>query len=96
MKIFTIYLIIIGAMSLVAFFTYLADKIKARNGSWRIRESVLLGLGFLGGAAGALASMALFRHKTRHFYFWLINGVSLALHAAAGILIFIKFAVGAL
>lgn len=84
-----IYLCILGAMSITAFFTYLADKIKAINGAWRIKETVLLGLGFFGGAAGALLSMCIFRHKTRHIYFWILNGLSLILQIAAGIIIYI-------
>ena len=90
MKIFWIYIAAIGGMSLITFFTYLADKIKAMNGGWRIRESVLLGLSFLGGATGGLIGMCLCRHKTRHWYFWLANVIFLLLHAAAAILIYIK------
>lgn len=90
MKIFWIYLTAIAAMSLIAFFTYLSDKRRAKKGKWRIRESVLLGLGFLGGAAGALLAMNIFRHKTKHWYFWVVNVFSLLLHAAAAVLIYIK------
>ncbi len=91
MKIFIIYCCVLGVMSVIAFFTYLADKIKAKKGAWRIRESVLLGLGFLGGAVGALLAMNICRHKTKHFYFWLCNLLSLALQIAAGVIIFIEF-----
>ena len=34
---------------------------------------LLLGLGFFGGSVGALAGMQLFRHKTKHWYFWAVN-----------------------
>ena len=77
-------------MSIISFFTYLADKIKAKKGAWRIKEAVLLTLGFLGGAAGALIAMNLFRHKTKHWYFWVINVISLLLHVAAGLWIYVK------
>lgn len=91
MRLFIVYVCIIAAMSVIAFFTYYADKVKARKGSWRIRETVLLGLGLLGGAAGALLSMNIFRHKTKHFYFWVINFLGLATHIAVGAYIFINF-----
>ena len=53
------------------------DKWKAKRGAWRIAEKVLLGIGILGGALGALAGMKFFRHKTRHWYFIAINTAAL-------------------
>lgn len=41
------------------------DKIRAESGGWRVAESTLLALAFIGGTAGAYAGRALFRHKTR-------------------------------
>ena len=41
------------------------DKAKARAGSWRVAESTLLMLAFVGGTLGAYAGRAVFRHKTR-------------------------------
>ena len=61
--------LIFAAMSLLAFCLYGADKRRARQGRWRIRESTLLAVSFLGGSAGALLAMRLFHHKTRHWYF---------------------------
>ncbi len=75
-------LIFYGAMSLAAFAAYGADKAKAKRDAWRIPEKVLLLLSFLGGAAGGLLGMALFRHKTRHWYFWFVNAVGLCWQAA--------------
>ena len=82
------YLIFLAVMSVVAFLLYGADKRKARNGRWRIRESTLLLTGFFGGAVGALLGMELFRHKTRHWYFWLVNLLGLLVQAAGAYLIF--------
>ena len=65
-------------MSLIAFLFYATDKRKARDGAWRIPESVLLLLGFFGGAFGALLAMKVFRHKTKHIYFWIVNLFALA------------------
>ena len=41
------------------------DKRRAVRGKWRIREAVLLGVSAAAGAAGMLAGMRLFHHKTR-------------------------------
>ena len=56
-------------VSVIGFFTMLIDKTKAKAKMWRTPESVLLGLAFLGGAAGVWLGMELFRHKTKHWYF---------------------------
>lgn len=69
----TLLLIWYLVVSAVAFFCYGKDKSLAKQGKWRIPESRLLRLGFLGGAVGALAGMKVFRHKTKHWYFWVIN-----------------------
>lgn len=68
-----IFLIVCAAVSLIAFIAYGADKRKAKKKKWRTPEAVLLGLGFFGGAVGALLGMNLFRHKTKHWYFWVVN-----------------------
>ena len=69
-------------MSIVAFFLYGIDKRKAKKKRWRTPESVLLGVGLFGGAGGALVGMHFFRHKTKHWYFWAVNFLALAIHAA--------------
>ena len=57
-----IYLLIIN---FAAFIVFAADKVRAVQGKWRIREAVLLGMSLMGGAAGGLISMHMMRHKTR-------------------------------
>ena len=88
--IWKIYLLWIAVLSVTAFCMYGIDKRKAKRQKWRISEKTLLLTGLLGGALGALAGMKLFRHKTKHWYFWAVNLTGAALHAAAGILIFLK------
>ncbi len=68
-------LIVFLVISLITFFTYGADKSKAKRGAWRVPEKVLLGMSFFGGAAGGSLAMALFRHKTKkeHWYFRAVN-----------------------
>ena len=63
-----LYLIIINA---AGFLLMLADKRKARRGTWRIPEATLIGAAALGGSIGVLAGMYLVRHKTRHLKFTL-------------------------
>ena len=65
-------------MSMIALIAYALDKRKAKKRRWRTPESVLLSLGFFGGAVGALLGMCVIRHKTRHWYFWLVNLLGLA------------------
>ena len=78
-------LILLALLSLVAFLLYGLDKWKAKSGKWRIPELWLLGIGLLGGGPGALLGMYLFHHKTRHWYFWIVNvlGLLLCLMTAA-------------
>lgn len=73
-------LLVLG--SIVAFAMYGIDKARARRGAWRISERTLLLCGFLCGAAGALAAMQLFRHKTKHSYFYFVNILGLAWQVA--------------
>ena len=63
METILIYLLLINAAGLVLM---LADKIRARNGAWRISELTLMLTAALGGSVGVHIGMYLFRHKTRH------------------------------
>ena len=72
------YIIIyLSAMSLLTFILFGADKHKAR----RIPEKMLLGLSLLGGFTGGFLGMEFFRHKTKHWYFYMVMIISLALWA---------------
>lgn len=84
-----IFLIYAGVASLVAFVLYGIDKGKAKRGAWRISEKALLLSGFLGGAVGALLAMQLFRHKTKHFYFYVVNVLGLAWQVALAVFLFL-------
>ena len=65
-KISAVYLLVVTA---VAFAVYGWDKLCAKRGVWRVPEKILLLLALLGGSVGAMAAMAIFRHKTRHLKF---------------------------
>ena len=57
------YLIVIN---IVTFLVYGIDKWKAKQGSWRISEAILLILAVIGGSIGALLGMKVWHHKTLH------------------------------
>ena len=70
------------AVNLLAFLLYGIDKFKAKRGLWRIGEKTLLGISLLGGFVGAFCGIKIFKHKTRHWYFYLTTAVSLVLWAS--------------
>ena len=70
---FLVYLLVLVIISLGAVCLYANDKMRSKNELWRIPETWLLAVGFFGGAAGALAAMFIFRHKTKRWYFLAIN-----------------------
>lgn len=84
--IFGIYL---GICSLIAFFLYVADKLKAKRGAWRIPEKVLLGASLIGGGIGGYLAMNLVRHKTKHWYFHVVNIVGMLWQVAVLILLIV-------
>ncbi len=86
-----IYLIVFAMMSLITYILYAIDKSKARNGKWRIKESVLLFFSVAFGSLGGILAMQLLRHKTQHWYFVFINWGALMLHIALGIYLYIQF-----
>ena len=67
------YLIYLIVLSLITFFVYVTDKKKAQKGAWRVPEATLLLLSFIGGGAGGYLAMHLARHKTKKWYFHLVN-----------------------
>ena len=81
---FKLYLIFIFVMSLITFILYWVDKTKAKKGAWRVKEVTLLLFSFFGGALGGYIGMLSLRHKTKHWYFTLVNIVSLSIHLVLG------------
>ena len=65
-KISAVYLLVVTA---VTFAVYGWDKLCAKRGVWRVPEKILLLFALLGGSVGAMAAMAIFRHKTLHLKF---------------------------
>jgi uncharacterized membrane protein YsdA (DUF1294 family) len=62
-------LIIFALLSLLGFTLVYLDKRKAVEHAWRIPEKTFFVLGLIGGAAGILIGMYVFRHKTRKAVF---------------------------
>lgn len=71
-------------INLITFAVYGYDKFCAKKGAWRVPEIRLLGLAVLGGSAGALLAMFLFRHKTKHLKFTIGVPVILGLQIFVG------------
>ena len=72
-------------INVATFAVYGADKSRAKKGRWRIPEKTLLLLPLLGGSVGGLLGMAVFHHKTRHWYFRLGLPLMLLLQAALAV-----------
>ena len=81
-------LIVLGALSIFTFLLYGIDKLKAKLGAWRITEKVLLGFAVLGGGLGAILGMNLFRHKTKHWYFWVVGIFGIIVQVALIVLVY--------
>lgn len=63
LKYFYLYLLFINVIAVIVCF---ADKIKAKNGSYRIPEKTLFVISILGGSVGMYVAMKTIRHKTKH------------------------------
>ena len=62
-KTIIIYLL---AVTIITFFLFGIDKLKAKKGWWRINETHLLAFAVLGGSIGAWLGMKVWHHKTMH------------------------------
>ncbi len=70
-------------MNALTFFRFWQDKQRAGRGEWRVSESELLSLAFIGGTPAAFAARHLLRHKTRKQPFSMQLMAIAALQAAA-------------
>jgi uncharacterized membrane protein YsdA (DUF1294 family) len=67
------------------FLLYAWDKFRARSHGGRVPERLLQALVLLGGVAGGWAGMLLFRHKTQHTAFWVVQWVATVIWGALGL-----------
>jgi uncharacterized membrane protein YsdA (DUF1294 family) len=84
------YLDWLAGWSVAAFGAYAVDKAQATRGGWRVPENVLHGLALIGGAAGAWAGMALFRHKIRKPVFLAVLVVASVVQVALGYVLLVR------
>lgn len=82
---FLVYIIIVN---IVSFFTFGLDKSKSKKNDWRISEMSLMVLALLGGAAGALLGMVVFKHKTSKVKFTLGIPIIFILNKVLELIIF--------
>ena len=61
------------ALNLISFFLMGHDKQCARKNRRRVPEKTLFLSAILFGALGGTLGMYVFRHKTKHWYFWVVN-----------------------
>lgn len=84
------YLVWIALMSCITFAMYGIDKRKAIAKKWRIKESTLIILAWIGGSFGAMAGMCVFHHKTKHMKFRILVPFSCIVWICIGIFVFVK------
>lgn len=75
--------VVLGAYllaSALALMVYEMDKSAAKNGRWRISETVLLLVGLIGGWPGALVAQRLLRHKVRKLSFQIAFWITVILN----------------
>ena len=79
-----VYLLLVwlGVTSALAFVLFGWDKLMAKLHRRRVPEAALLGCALLGGSAGGMLGMALFRHKIRKPLFRRFVPLCLIAHAA--------------
>lgn len=75
-----VYIVVWIFISLITYIAYLIDKERAKKGQWRIKEKHLLLLSVFMGSIGGLMGLYVVRHKTKHWYFIVINWLSFSLH----------------
>ena len=79
-----IYFVIIN---IVGFAIMGIDKRKAIKRAFRIPEATLFIVALIGGSAGSILGMQVFRHKTRHWYF--VFGMPAILAIQIALLVFL-------
>lgn len=77
----------VGIMSIITFFLFGVDKLKAKKGIYRIPEKVLVGFSFFFGAIGGVVGMYFFHHKTRKVKFYVLVPLFAALQIILLVLI---------
>jgi uncharacterized membrane protein YsdA (DUF1294 family)/cold shock CspA family protein len=74
-------------VSLITFLVYARDKVAARTGRWRTKESTLHLLALAGGWPGAVLAQLLLHHKNRKASFQAVFWVTVVANAGAFVLV---------
>lgn len=82
-----IYLAVISFISVIV---CVLDKLRAKKGKWRVRESTLFLLSALGGSGAMYVTMLVIRHKTLHKRFMIGIPIIILLQTAIAVLLYIK------
>jgi len=64
-----VFIVYFSLINLYSFYLCFSDKRKSIKNKWRIKESILLFVSFIGGCFGFYLGMRLFSHKTRKLKF---------------------------
>lgn len=83
-------LVWIVLMSIISFVVYGIDKECARKEKWRIKESTLILLGFIGGGIGSFIGMKVFHHKTLKKEFQILVPISMILWIVLVIVVLLR------
>ena len=75
-----LYIVVWIFVSLITYVLYLVDKERSKRNAWRIKEKHLLLLSVFLGSIGGLMGLYIVRHKTKHWYFVVVNWFSFFLH----------------
>lgn len=81
---FAVYFVLISAISSAV---CVFDKSRSKRGGWRVRESTLMMLSLLGGAAAMLFTMKTVRHKTKHKKFTVGLPLIIVLHIIIAVIV---------
>lgn len=74
------YLILyLCVINFLGFLFYGLDKRRAIIKKWRLKESFLFFISFIGGALGCFFGMYVFRHKTLKIKFYVVNILALSI-----------------
>lgn len=90
-ELFYVAVLYLALISLITAAVTAADKIKAKNGAFRIPESTLLALAIFGGAVAEYFTMRLIRHKTLHKKFMIGLPVIIIFQLLSVILVFSRY-----
>lgn len=84
--------IYLGAINIITFAVFGYDKKQAEWRNWRVPESQLLLITFIGGTAGAIIGMQYFKHKRKKASFMLKFSAVMILQVILGFVYLVQSA----